>query len=99
MSRQLPSVQHWVVCQDVVEEPPVYQLVDVCYLYAFGSPSGFPRLDDPDALPPAAPQIAVFCRFFGGEGVADLEVRLGWLDAPEPHRPFQVDVRPYRVEF
>jgi hypothetical protein len=100
MSRELPNVQHWIVCKQVVADPPTHQLEDVSYLYAFDPETGFPRPDDPDALPPAAPRLDVFCRLFGGSGVMGLEIRLGWLDAPAPVQPLQVEVfGPYRIEF
>lgn len=100
MSRELPEIQHWIVCKQVVADPPTHQLEDVSYLYAFDPEFGFPRPDDPAALPPAAPRLDVFVRFFGGSGAADLEVRLSWLDAPAPVQPLQVEVfGPYRMEF
>ena len=100
MSRELPNVQHWIVCKQVVADPPTHQLEDVSYFYAFDLEPGFPDPTTPDALPPAAPRLDVFARFFGGSGAADLEVRLSWLDAPTPVQPLLVEVfGPYQMEF
>ncbi len=90
------AVQHWVACLEARVIPPVgvnnfYNLLGVGHVYNFVGDTEFPAV---------IPELNVFARFVNGTGVAQFEVEVFWLGAPEGERlvnwypPYQITFRP-----
>jgi hypothetical protein len=93
MVRRL-RVQHWVAYLEAAVEPPVgvnnyYNLFRVGYVHAASADVEFPW---------SLPQLDMFVRFVNGTGVAEFEIRVDWLDAPDHRREMQ-SYGPFRVAF
>ncbi|MBN9122408.1 MAG: hypothetical protein J0I06_25245 [Planctomycetes bacterium] len=89
------TVQHWIACLEARVVPPVgvnnfYELLGVGYVHTFAGDVEFPAV---------VPELNMFARFVNGKGVAQLEIEVFWLDAPEGERlvnyypPYQITFR------
>lgn len=90
------AVRHWLACQSAQVEAPagvsnLYNLFGVGHTHAVAGDVEFPSV---------LPELSVFARFVNGTGVAQFEVEVLWLDAPEGTRvvdffgPLQITFRP-----